>query len=60
MAFANKTVGFIGSGVMAEAMIKGLIDRAQQLEEQRLKANPNDVDALYARGSTRALPGRSH
>ena len=34
--------------------IKQLVDRAEGLEEQQLKANPNDVDALYARGVTRA------
>ena len=34
--------------------IKHFVQRAESLEEQRLKANPNDVDALYARGVTRA------
>jgi tetratricopeptide (TPR) repeat protein len=34
--------------------IKGLVARAEGLEEQELKANPNNVDALYARGVTRA------
>ena len=34
--------------------IKNLVDRALQLEEKRLAANPNDVEALYARGVTRA------
>ncbi len=34
--------------------IKDLAHRAEMLEEQRLKANPNDVDALYCRGVTRA------
>ena len=34
--------------------IKTLVDRATKLEDQRLEANPNDVDALYARGVTRA------
>lgn len=34
--------------------IKGLVDRAEKLEERRLKADPKDVDALYARGNTRA------
>jgi hypothetical protein len=37
-----------------QAQIKGLIERAFQLEEARLKADPKDVDALYARGVTRA------
>jgi tetratricopeptide (TPR) repeat protein len=34
--------------------INDLIKRALQLEEKRLAANPNDVEALYARGVTRA------
>ena len=34
--------------------IKDLVARALQLEEKRLSTNPNDVDALYARGVTRA------
>ncbi len=34
--------------------IKSLVDRAEKLEENKLKGNPNDVDALYARGITRA------
>ena len=34
--------------------IRGLVDRAQKIEEQKLRANPNDVDALFARGNTRA------
>jgi hypothetical protein len=34
--------------------IKQLVDRAETLEEEQLKANPNNVDALYARGVTRA------
>jgi tetratricopeptide (TPR) repeat protein len=34
--------------------IKDLTNRAETLEEQELKANPNNVDALYARGVTRA------
>src|SRR6266446_4749673 len=34
--------------------IKRLVDRAESLEEEKLKANPNNVDALYARGVTRA------
>jgi hypothetical protein len=34
--------------------IKQLVDRAESLEEQRLGANPNDVNAIYARGVTRA------
>ncbi len=34
--------------------IKQLVYRAENLEEQELKTNPNNVDALYARGVTRA------
>ncbi len=34
--------------------VQDLVARALQLEETRLSANPNDVDALYARGVTRA------
>jgi tetratricopeptide (TPR) repeat protein len=34
--------------------IKRLVDRAEDLEDQQLKANPNNVQALYARGVTRA------
>jgi tetratricopeptide (TPR) repeat protein len=34
--------------------IQKLVDRAETLEDARLKANPKDVDALYARGVTRA------
>lgn len=38
----------------AKAQIKELVDRAEKVEEEKLKANPKDVDALYARGNTRA------
>ena len=34
--------------------IKALVRRAEALEEQQLKANSKDVDALYCRGVTRA------
>jgi len=34
--------------------IKDLVRRAESLEEQKLKANPKDVNALYCRGVTRA------
>ena len=34
--------------------IKALVRRAENLEEQELKANPSDVNALYCRGVTRA------
>jgi tetratricopeptide (TPR) repeat protein len=33
--------------------IKALVQRAEDLEAQELKANPNDIDAIYARGVTR-------
>jgi len=39
----------------AKARIKELFDRSLQLSEARLRKNPNDVDALYARGVTRGL-----
>jgi hypothetical protein len=39
----------------AQDQIKDLVHRAMGLEEKRLKTNPNDVDALYARGVTRGL-----
>src|SRR5580700_10720181 len=38
----------------AKERIKQLVERAESLEEQQLKANPNNVGALYARGVTRA------
>jgi tetratricopeptide (TPR) repeat protein len=38
----------------AQKRIKDLIEQATQLEEKRLAVNPKDVDALYARGVTRA------
>jgi tetratricopeptide (TPR) repeat protein len=34
--------------------IKELVGRAENLEEQELKASPNSVEGLYARGVTRA------
>ncbi len=34
--------------------IESLVQQAEGIEEQELKANGNDVDALYARGVTRA------
>ena len=40
--------------VKVKQRIKELAHRAEALEEQRLKANPGDVDALYCRGVTRA------
>ncbi len=38
-----------------QARLKELFERSLQLSEARLKKNPNDVDALYARGVTRGL-----
>jgi tetratricopeptide (TPR) repeat protein len=38
-----------------KARIDELTQRALSLEEAELKANPNDADALYARGVTRGL-----
>ncbi len=34
--------------------IKQLVNQAESMEEQELKANPDDVNAIYARGVTRA------
>jgi tetratricopeptide (TPR) repeat protein len=34
--------------------IKHLVAEAEGIEDRRLKANPNDIDMLYARGVTRA------
>lgn len=39
----------------ATARVRELRSRAAVLEEARLKQNPNDLDALYARGVTRGL-----
>ena len=38
-----------------ESRIKELTGRALELSAKRLEVNPNDVEALYARGVTRAL-----
>jgi tetratricopeptide (TPR) repeat protein len=38
-----------------KARIVSLTNQALQLSEAKLKINPNDVDALYARGVTRGL-----
>ena len=38
----------------AKQRIKQLVDRAEDLEEAQLKTSPNNVEALYARGVTRA------
>jgi tetratricopeptide (TPR) repeat protein len=55
--YANDT--FIGSphrpaDPKVKQQIKDLVQRAFSLEENTLKANSDDVDALYARGVTRA------
>jgi hypothetical protein len=34
--------------------IKSLVSKAEEMEEERLAANPNDAGALYSRGVTRA------
>lgn len=39
----------------AKTRIKELMERSLSLSEERLKKNPNDVDALYSRGVTRGL-----
>jgi tetratricopeptide (TPR) repeat protein len=38
----------------AKRQIRALVDRALHLEQKRLDVDPKDVDALYARGVTRA------
>lgn len=38
----------------AKEQIQKLVERAEALENARLKTNPKDIDALYARGVTRA------
>jgi TolA-binding protein len=55
--FANDS--FIGQAhrpadPKVKEQIKQLVARAENLEENELKANPKNVDALYARGVTRA------
>lgn len=55
--YANDS--FIGSphhpaDSKAKEQIKQLVERAEKLEEEKLKNNPKDVDSLYARGNTRA------
>ena len=39
----------------AKKKIKEFLERATGLEEDRLRVNPNDVEALYARGVTRGM-----
>ena len=55
--YANDS--FIGQAHRAadpkvKEQIQQLVDRAEGLEERELKADPSNVDALYARGVTRA------
>ncbi len=45
----------ISIGPQARSRIQELTAHALSLSEQRLKANPKDTDALYARGVTKAL-----
>lgn len=42
MAFQNSTIAFIGSGVMAEAMIKGLINQNLLKGDQIIAAEPRE------------------
>ena len=46
---------FAPTDLKVAEQVKQLLDRAFSLEEDRLKTNSNDVDALYARGVTRGL-----
>lgn len=45
----------IGLDPTVKQQIKDLLDKALDLSEKRLKSNPQDVEALYARGVTRGL-----
>jgi len=51
MSLGNMTVAFIGSGVMAEAMIKGLLNDSLLPAEQIIEADPGEdhVNELSAR-----------
>ena len=42
MALENKTVSFIGSGVMAEAIIKGLLNQKLLTADQMIAADPRE------------------
>lgn len=42
MALENKTVSFIGSGIMAEAMIKGLLNQKLLTGDQLIAADPRE------------------
>ena len=52
MALENKTVSFIGSGIMAEAMIKGLLNQKLLTASQLIAADPREErgDELISRG----------
>jgi pyrroline-5-carboxylate reductase len=56
MVFENKTISFIGSGVMAEAMMSGLINQRLVLPDQIIAADPREerTHELTARYSIRA------
>lgn len=42
MALQNKTVSFVGSGIMAEAMIKGLLNQKLLTADQLIAADPRE------------------
>lgn len=42
MALENKTISFIGSGIMAEAMIKGLLNQKLLTGDQLIAADPRE------------------
>ncbi len=42
MGLENKTVSFIGSGVMAEAIIKGLLNEELLTADQLIAADPRE------------------
>jgi pyrroline-5-carboxylate reductase len=57
MALETSTIGFIGSGVMAEAMIKGLVDQGLLRGDQIIAADPRrerglELTARYGVHST--------
>jgi pyrroline-5-carboxylate reductase len=55
MSLENKTVAFIGSGIMAEAMMKGLLDNHLLQPQQIIAADPRSErgDELVARYGVR-------
>lgn len=58
MSLTNKTVAFIGSGVMGEAMMKGLLDKRLLTPEQIIAADPREDRGaeLIARYGVRYTP----